>query len=105
TLGGVERQDSFVAVGQPSPPFPPARPAGSGACFLRLPCGKETIGDLRPPHPQSARPPLDAGEFSAPMRLRGRFRSGRFHHGTSLPLAGTRDEPVTGAALIGGATG
>jgi hypothetical protein len=49
-LSGVERQDSFVAVNQPSHHVRLARRAERGAGFLRLLGGDQAIDDLAALH-------------------------------------------------------
>jgi hypothetical protein len=80
TLGGVERQDSFVPLDQPPHHVRLARRTECGARFLRLFGGDEAIDDLPALHQKPVHRLVDAVDFPPQLAERRCFRLGRFHH-------------------------
>ena len=75
-LGGVERQDAFVALDQPPHHVGLARGAEGGAGFLRLLHRDQAVDDLAALHQQAVHGLVDAVDLAPQIGERGRSWSG-----------------------------
>ena len=79
-LGGIERQDAFVAIDQAAHHVGLARGAEGGAGFLRLLDRDQPVDDLAALHQEAVHGLVDAVDVAPQIGERRCFRAGRLDH-------------------------